>query len=102
MTAMSSSNPRLPEQEKLRIELGQLVDQVWEEAAGRGSPEEHVRMRGAAYGFAVGLFIAGKLAARPPTEALERVIAAARERAPDSASENRSIAEAVIRMMESR
>lgn len=102
MTAMESAEPRRPEQEKLRIELGQLIDQVWEEAAGQASPDEHVRMRGAAYGFAVSLFIAGKLAARPPMELLEKVIAEAREQSQGSSNENRSIAEAVIAMMENR
>ena len=41
--------------EKLRLEAGELVNQVWEEATGRASPEEQVRFRGVAYGLATRL-----------------------------------------------
>ena len=91
-----------PDDVKLERELGELIDQVWDEASGRASPEEHVRMRGAAYGFAASLFIPGKIAARPSVEALERVITEARERSQGSPDENRIIAEAVIHMIKNR
>ena len=92
---MTTPRP-LPDNAQLERELGQLIDQVWDEASGRASPEEHVRMRGAAYGFAASLFIAGKIAARPSVELLERVITQAREGSQGSPDENRIIAEAVI------
>ena len=88
------------DREKLRLEAGQLVDQVWEEAAGRASPEEHVRLRGVAYNLATKLFISGRIAARPSPEALEQVIAAALERFQGISGESRGIAEAVMDLLE--
>ena len=52
--------------EKLRIRAGELVNQAWDEATGRASPEEQVRLRGVAYDLATRLFISGRIAARPP------------------------------------
>ena len=88
------------DQEKLRLEAGQLVDQVWEEAAGQASPGEHVRLRGVAYNLAAKLFISGRIAARPSPEALEQVIAAALERFHGLSGESRGIAEAVMGLLE--
>lgn len=67
-------------QEKLRLRTGELVDQVWEEAAGRASPAEQVRLRGVAYDLAARLFISGRIAARPKLEVLERIISDGMER----------------------
>ena len=88
------------DREKLRLEAGQLVDQVWEEAAAWASPEEHVRLRGVAYNLATKLFISGRIAARPSPEALEQVIAAALERFQGISGESRGIAEAVMDLLE--
>jgi hypothetical protein len=87
-------------QQKLRLDLGKLVDQVWQEAARRASPEEHVRLRGVSYDLATRLFISGKIAARPSLEELEQVIAAARERFHGLWNEDRGIAEAVMGLLE--
>jgi hypothetical protein len=38
------------DEDKIRLELGELVSQVSEEATGRASPEEQVRLRGTASG----------------------------------------------------
>ena len=78
-------------QEKLGLELGKLVDQVWQEAAGPASPEEHVRLRSVAYDLATRLFISGRIAARPSLETLEQVIAAAQERFQGLSHENRAL-----------
>jgi hypothetical protein len=78
-------------QEKLR-----LVDQVWEEAAGRASPAEQVRFRGVAYDLAARLFISGRIAARPQLEILARIISDGMERG-DAAS---TIARAVLDLVE--
>jgi hypothetical protein len=61
-------------QEKLRLRAGELVDQVWEEASGRASPAEQVRLRGVAYDLAARLFISGRISARPRLEVLEQII----------------------------
>jgi hypothetical protein len=90
---------QLPENVQLERELGQLIDQVWGEASGRPWPAERVRMRGAAYGLAARLFIAGKIAARPSVEFLEQVITRVRETSQGSADENRIIAEAVLHLI---
>lgn len=70
--------------EKLRLEAGELVNQVWEEATGRASPEEQVRFRGVAYSLATRLFISGRIAARPPLETLERMISEGTRRGDDA------------------
>ena len=84
------------DEDKLRLELGELVNQVWEEAAGRASPEEHVRLRGVAYRFATELFISGRIAARPPLEALERIVGEGMQRGDDAST----IARAVLDLIE--
>lgn len=88
------------DQEKLRLEAGQLVDQVWDEAAGQASPAEQVRLRGAAYDLATRLFISGRIAARPSLEALEQIITAALERFQGVSGESRGVAEAVMGLLE--
>lgn len=114
MPATRSRSPHLAPVAKLEYELGDLIDEVWEEAArqavlppgpehtalGQREADEHVRLRGAAYAMATRLFIAGKIANTPAGEALEKVIAAARKRSQDPSTENRIIAEAVIGMLE--
>jgi hypothetical protein len=84
------------DQEKLRLRAGELVNQVWEEAAGRASPAEQVRFRGVAYDLAARLFISGRIAARPKLEVLERIISEGMERG-DEAS---IIARAVLDVVE--
>ena len=84
------------DQGKLKLRAGKLVDQVWEEAAGRASPAEQVRFRGVAYNLASMLFISGRIAARPKLEVLERIISDGMERG-DEAS---TIARAVLDLVE--
>jgi hypothetical protein len=83
-------------QEKLRLKAGELVNQVWEEAAGRASPAEQVRLRGVAYDLAARLFISGRIAARPQLEVLERIISEGMERRDEAGT----IARAVLDLVE--
>jgi hypothetical protein len=82
--------------QKLRLEAGEIVNQVWEEATGRASPEEQVRFRGVAYSLAGRLFISGRIAARPPLETLERIISEGMGRGDDATT----IARAVLDLIE--
>lgn len=66
--------PNMPEPEKLRLEAGQLVKDVWDAAIGGAPEEEKVRLRGASYDLAASLFIAGRIAERPTLEVMERRI----------------------------
>lgn len=84
------------DQEKLRLEAGQLVNEVWEEATGRASPAEQVRLRGVAYRLATELFISGRIAARPQLEVLERIISEGMGRGDDAST----IARAVLDLVE--
>jgi len=82
--------------EKLWHEAGELVDQAWEDAAGRASPEEQVRLRGVAYSLVARLFISGRIAARPKLEVLERIISDGMERGTEAST----IARAVLDLVE--
>lgn len=83
-------------QEKLRLRAGELVDQVWEEAAGRALPAEQVRLREVAYDLAARLFISGRIAARPKLEVLEQIISDGMERGAEAST----IARAVLDLVE--
>jgi hypothetical protein len=60
--------------EKLRLELGQFVNDVWDAAIGGAPEEKKVTLRGAAYGVAARFFIAGRLSERPALGVMERRI----------------------------
>ena len=63
------------DREQLRVEAGELVDEVWREASGEARPGEQVRLRGAAYDLATRLFLSGRLAVQPPVGVVSRIIA---------------------------
>jgi hypothetical protein len=48
------------DRDQLRVEAGELVDEVWREACGEARPGEQVRLRGAAYDLATRLFLSAR------------------------------------------
>jgi hypothetical protein len=75
-----------PESEKLRLELGQLVDDVWDAAIGGAPEEEKARFREQADALAARLFMAGRRAERPTLEGMERSIRDCMARGDDARS----------------
>ena len=65
---------KLFDPEKLRLEAGQLVYDVWDAAIGGVSEREKVRLRRVAYNLAARLLVAGRRAGKPKLEEMEQCI----------------------------